>query len=136
MIIMGTKVVKIADICIDGEFIDIEGEVKEEAWVFEKHYDAEDTQNIIDNIRDKEYLISRKFDRKGYIFNDDIGMLSVETEVIQYLLEYCLNRKIGFGQELGQQGRAIYYDKSYVRRDGRQLANMLEELYNKHYGIN
>lgn len=39
---MGTKAVKIADICIDSEVIDIEGEVNEEAWVFERHYDAEE----------------------------------------------------------------------------------------------
>ena len=83
----------------------------------------------------KEIPITRKLDRKGYIFNDDLEIVSVDAEVIQYLLEYCLNRKIEFGQEFGQQARAIYYDKDFVRRDGRKIGNMVEELYNEHYGI-
>lgn len=83
----------------------------------------------------KEIPITRKLERKGYIFNDDLEIVSVEAEVIQYLLEYCLNRKIEFGQEFGQQARAIYYDKNYIRQDGRKIGNMVEELYNEHYGI-
>lgn len=132
---MATKIVKIADICIEGKVIDIEGEVRQEALVFEKHYDEGETQNILDKIMKKEFLIVRKLDRCGYIFNDDIEMVSVETEVIQYLLEHCLRRRIRFGQEIGQQGRAIYWDKDYVRRDGRKIERMAEELYNEHYGI-
>lgn len=132
---MTTKTVKIADICIEGKVIDIEGEVRQEALVFEKHYDEEETQNILDRIVKKEFLIVRKLDRRGYIFNDDIEIVSVETEVISYLLEYCLGRRIGFGQEIGQQGRAIYWDKDYVRRDGRKIERMAEELYNEHYRI-
>ena len=93
------------------------------------------TKDIINRIMKKEIPITRKLDRKGYIFNDDLEIVSVEAEVIQYLLEYCLNRKIEFGQEFGQQARAIYYDKDFVRRDGRKIGNMVEELYNEHFGI-
>lgn len=103
---MATKIVKIADICIEGKVIDIEGKVRQEAFVFEKHYDEGETQNILDRIMKKEFSIVRKLDRRGYIFNDDIEMVSVETEVIHYLLEHCLGRRIEFGQEIGQQGRA------------------------------
>lgn len=132
---MATKIVKIAEICIGGKVIDIEGEVRQEALVFEKHYNEGQTQDIIDRIMKKEIPVTRKLDRRGYIFNDDLEMISIETEVVQFLLEYCFKRKIGYGQELGQQGRAIYYDENYVRRDGKKIKCMAEELYNEHYGI-
>lgn len=132
---METKIVKVADICIDGKIVDINGKVRAEAFVYENHYSETQTKDIINRIMKKEIPITRKLDRKGYIFNDDLEIVSVEAEVIQYLLEYCLNRKIEFGQEFGQQARAIYYDKDYIRQDGRKIGNMVEELYNEHFGI-
>ena len=35
---METKIVKVADICIDGKVIDINGKVRAEAYIYENHY--------------------------------------------------------------------------------------------------
>lgn len=130
---MGTVEVKIADVVIEDKIIDIMGKVREEAFVFIKHYDSEKTAKIINMLRSKEYKINRKLSTVGYFFNGDIDNVSIEPEVIRYLLNSCFSKNVEIGSELGQMGKAIYFDKNYVYHSGKHLSNMVEELYNEHY---
>lgn len=130
---MDIKIVKVADIVLNNEVVDIEGKVREEAFVFENHYSAEKTEKIINKLKEKELVIDRKLQTRGYFFNDEIDNVSIEPEVIVYLLNHCLNKNLEFGDELGQMGKAVYFDEDYARRDARELSQMAEDLYNQHY---
>ncbi|BCN30268.1 hypothetical protein [Anaeromicropila herbilytica] len=130
----GIKEVKEAEITINGEVIEIMGNEREEAWVFAKHLDEEETQRLISKLRDKMPKIDRKLELYGYFFNDDIENYRYEPEIIVYLLNNMFRKNIDLGKKYGTGDRAIYYDPSFVKHDGRYIKNMVEDLYMKHYG--
>lgn len=132
----GIKRVKIAELVIDGEVIEIMSNEREEAWIFPEHLDEEKTQKLIDKLKEKMYKIERKLELSGYFFNDDIENFQYDPEIIVYILKNVFNKKIDAGKRYGTGGRAIYYNPDFKKSDGRYIKYMVEELYKQHYGEN
>lgn len=132
----GIKRVKIAEIVINGEVIEIMSNEREKAWIFPEHLDEEKTQKLIDKLKEKMYKIERKLELSGYFFNDDIENFQYDPEIIVYILKNVFNKKIDAGKRYGTGGRAIYYNPDFKKSDGRYIKYMVEELYKQHYGEN
>lgn len=128
------KWVKEADIVINGEVIEIMGHEREEAWVFPQYLDEEETQKLIDKLKEKMFKIERKLELSGYFFNDDIENYKYAPEIIVYIMKNVFRKKVDAAKRYGTGGRAIYYNPDFIKNDGRYIKNMVEDLYKKHYG--
>ena len=129
-----SRLVKIADIIDNGCKIDIMGWVRKEAVVYVESYNEKRTQQIVQDLENKIQAINRELRAKGFFFNEDIGNAFIESEIIVYLLKNKFNIiNLDCAKELGQQQKALYYDKEYIHSEGRVLKNMVEGLYYKHY---
>lgn len=132
----GLKEVKEAEIIIKGEVIEIMGTEREEAWVFPQNLDEKETQRLIDRLREKMYKIDRKLELSGYFFNDDIENSHYEPEIIAYILNNVFGKQLDSRKKYGTGGKAIYYDPSFRKKDGRFIKNMVKDLFFEHYGEN
>jgi len=132
----GSKRVQEAEIIINDKKIKIYGKERVEAWEFSRSLNEEETQRLINKLEEKMYKIDRKLTSRGYFFNDEIDNFTYESEIIVYILNNVFGKTIEAGKKYGQGGKAIYYDTTHERIDGRVLENMVEDLYEKHYGKN
>jgi hypothetical protein len=128
------KWVKEADIVINGEVIEIMGHEREEAWFFPQYLDEEETQKLIDKLKEKMFIIERKLELSGYFFNDDIENYKYDPEIIVYIMKNVFRKKVDAAKRYGIRGRAIYYNSDFIKNDGRYIKNLVEDLYKKHYG--
>ena len=128
------KWVKEADIVINGEVIEIMGYEREEAWVFPQYLDEEETQKLIDKLKEKMFKIERKLELSGHFFNDDIENYKYDPEIIVYIMKNVFYKKVDATKRYGTGGQALYYNPDFIKNDGRYIKNMVEDLYKKHYG--
>jgi hypothetical protein len=132
----GIKEIKEAELVINGEVIEIMGTEREEAWEFTQHLDEEETQKLIGRLREKMYKIDRKLELYGHFFNDDIENSHYVPEIIVYILNNVFGKQIDSRKKYGTGGKAIYYDPSFRKRDGRYIKNLVKDLFFEHYGEN
>lgn len=130
------KKVKEAEININGEVIEIMGTERVEAWEFTQHLDEEETASLISRLREKMYKIDRKLELLGYFFNEDIENCHYVPEIIVYILNNVFGKHIDSGKKYGTGGKAIYYDPSFRKKDGRYIKNMVKDLFFDYYGEN
>lgn len=130
------KEVKEAEIILNGNKIEIFGKERKEVLEYTRYIDEEETKKLIKRLEEKLWIIDSKIDRRGYFFNDDIGIISYQPEVIVYLLNNVFQKSLNFGKEYGVGGRAIYFDEDYQRWAGRNVRDIAQGLYNEHYGVN
>lgn len=129
-----SRFVKIADIIDGGRKLDIMGWVGKETVDCVESYNEKRTQQIVQTLENKIQVINRKLKIKGFFFNEDIGNVFIEPEIIVYLLKNKFGRTmLDCAKELNQKKNALYYDKDFIYSDGRILKNMVEGLYYEHY---
>lgn len=128
------KWVKEADIVINGEVIEIMGNERVEAWVVPQYLDEEETQKLIDKLKEKMFKIERKLQLSGYFFNEDIENYKYDSEIIVYIMKKVFHKNVDAAKRYGTGGRAIYYNPDFIKNDGRYIKNMVEDLYKKHFG--